>query len=174
MGAKLREYNQATAHRLWLWNSDRRNGRDGLGCAAVWPRSPDRLDGRGDDRASMRDLGINRRGQPGIWLDLFSDDPEVARIGAMYLRIVGPVYVCFGLGLGLFFVSQGFGRGFTAMIANAVRLIVSVGAGLAAVYWFDLGTTGLFTAIACGFCIYAALTALAVVRVSPPATPAAR
>ena len=115
-------------------------------------------------------MGLIVAVQPSIWLGLFSDDAEVARLGAMYLRIVGPVYVCFGLGLGLFFVSQGFGRGFTAMIANAVRLVVSAGAGLAAVYWFDLGTTGFFTAIACGFCIYAALTALAVVRMSPPAT----
>ena len=111
--------------------------------------------------------------QPSIWLGLFSDDAEVARFGAMYLRIVGPVYVCFGLGLGLFFVSQGFGRGFTAMIANAVRLLLSAGAGLAAVYWLDLGTTGLFTAIAAGFCIYAALTTLTVVRTSPPKTPSA-
>ena len=39
-----------------------------------------------------------------------SNDPEVERIGAQYLRIVGPAYLCFGLGLGLFFVSQGFGR----------------------------------------------------------------
>ncbi len=106
--------------------------------------------------------------RPSIWLGLFSNDAEVARLGAMYLRIVGPVYVCFGLGLGLFFVCQGYGRGFAAMIANAVRLLVSAGAGLAAVYWLDLGTTGLFTAIACGFCTYAALTALAVFRIPPP------
>jgi len=119
-------------------------------------------------------LGLIVAVQPSIWLGLFSADDEVARLGAMYLRIVGPVYVCFGLGLGLFFVSQGFGRGFTAMIANAVRLLVSAGAGLAAVYWLDLGTTGLFAAIASGFCIYAALTALAVVRISPPAAPTAQ
>jgi hypothetical protein len=92
----------------------------------------------------------------------------------MYLRIVGPVYVCFGLGLGLFYVCQGYGRGFAAMIANAARLLVSAGAGLAAVYWLDLGTTGLFASIAAGFCIYAVLTALAVVRISPPATPSAQ
>ena len=54
------------------------------------------------------------------------------------------------------------------MTANAVRLLVSAGAGLAAVYWLNLGVTGLFAAIAAGFCIYAALTTLAVVRVSPP------
>ena len=119
-------------------------------------------------------LGLIVAVRPGIWLGLFSDDAEVARLGAMYLHIVGPVYVCFGLGLGLFFVSQGLGRGFTAMLANAVRLLVGAGGGLAAVYWLGLGITGLFAAIATGFCIYAALNVLAVVRVSPPATPAAQ
>src|SRR5215475_7157358 len=103
-------------------------------------------------------LGLIVAVQPSIWLGLFSDDAEVARLGAMYLRIVGPVYVCFGLGLGLFFVSQGVGRGFAAMIANAVRLLVSASAGLAAVYWLGFGVNGLFAAIAVGFCIYAALT----------------
>jgi putative MATE family efflux protein len=119
-------------------------------------------------------LGLIVAIQPGIWLSLFSHDAEVARLGAMYLHIVGPVYLCFGLGLGLFFVSQGFGRGFRAMLANAVRLLVNAAAGLAAVYWLDFGVTGLFAAIAAGFCIYAVLNVLAVVRVSPPATPAAR
>jgi putative MATE family efflux protein len=119
-------------------------------------------------------LGLGVAVEPGIWLGLFSDDIEVVRLGSIYLRIVGPVYVCFGLGLGLFFVSQGLGRGFAAMIANAVRLLVSAGAGLLAVYWLDLGATGLFTAIACGFCIYVALTALAVGRMAPPATASAQ
>jgi putative MATE family efflux protein len=114
-------------------------------------------------------LGLIVAVRPGVWLGLFSDDTEVARLGALYLRIVGPVYICFGLGLGLFFVCQGYGRGFAAMTANAMRLVVSAGAGLVAVYGFGLGVTGLFAAIAAGFCIYAALTALAVVRVSPPA-----
>ena len=116
-------------------------------------------------------LGLIVAARPSIWLGLFSDDAEVARLGAMYLRIVGPVYVCFGLGLALFFVCQGYGRGFAAMTANAVRLLVSAGAGLAAVYWLGLGVNGLFAAIAAGFCIYAALTTLAVIRVSPPETP---
>jgi len=119
-------------------------------------------------------LGLVVAVQPGIWLGLFSDDPEVARLGASYLRIVGPVYVCFGLGLGLFFVCQGFGRGFAAMIANAVRLLVGASGGLAAVYWLGLGVTGLFAAIAAGFCIYAAMTALAVLRISSPPTSSAR
>jgi putative MATE family efflux protein len=119
-------------------------------------------------------LGLIVALQPGLWLGLFSDDAEVSRLGAMYLHIVGPFYVCFGLGLGLFFVCQGYGRGLAAMTANVVRLLVSAGAGLAAVYWFDFGAIGLFTAIAFGFCTYAALTALAVVQTPPPSTPSAQ
>ena len=118
-------------------------------------------------------IGLVVAVHPGIWLDLFSSDAQVARLGATYLRIVGPGYVCFGLGLGLFFVCQGFGRGFSAMIANGIRLLVSAGAGLVAARWFGFGASGLFAAIALGFCVYAMLTALAVARITPPTAAAA-
>ncbi|MFI5030786.1 MAG: MATE family efflux transporter [Reyranellales bacterium] len=94
---------------------------------------------------------------PSLWIGLFSDDATVARIGARYLLIVGPAYLCFGLGLGLFFVTQGIGRGVEAMIANAIRMIVSASGGLLAIYAFDLGITGFFAFVAAGFCLYAAL-----------------
>jgi putative MATE family efflux protein len=109
---------------------------------------------------------------PGLWMGLFSDDPEVARLGALYLRIVGPAYVCFGLGLGLFFVCQGLGRGFGAMSANAARLLASAGAGLAAVSWLGLGIPGFFAAVATGFVLYAALLAYVVLRVRAGERPA--
>ena len=83
----------------------------------------------------------------------------------MYLRIVGPAYVFFGLGLGLFFVSQGFGRGVAAMNANALRLVVSAATGLAAVYWLDLGVAGFCAAVAAGFALYAVLLVCAVIQV---------
>ena len=52
-------------------------------------------------------IGLSVAMQPNLWIGLFSNDPEVARIGALYLQIVGPAYLCFGLGLGLFYVSLG-------------------------------------------------------------------
>jgi Na+-driven multidrug efflux pump len=110
---------------------------------------------------------------PGLWLTLFSNSAEVERIGSLYLHIVGPVYVCFGLGFGLFFVSQGFGRGFAAMSANAARLTVTGGAGLAAMYGFGLGIGSLFAAVSAGFALYAALLVYAVTRVKPDAPAAA-
>ena len=106
---------------------------------------------------------------PALWISLFSDSAEVARIGTLYLRIVGPVYLLFGLGLGLFYVTLGFGRPMAAMYANAVRMFVSAAGGLLAIYTFNLGASGFFAAVAIGFCIYAALLVRAVTGVKTPA-----
>jgi Na+-driven multidrug efflux pump len=113
-------------------------------------------------------LGITVAIFPALWLGLFSDDPDVFRVGGLYLHIVAPLYLCFGMGLGLFFVSQGLGRGAAAAAANGVRLAVNVVGGLIAVYWLDLGTTGFFASVAVGFAVYAALLVWAVVRVKEP------
>jgi putative MATE family efflux protein len=113
-------------------------------------------------------IGLIVAANPSLWLGLFSSDPEVARFGAQYLRIVGPMYLFFGLGLGLFFVSQGFGRGFAAMNANAARLIWSAGAGIAAVHWLGLDGSGFCAAVALGFVLYAALLVRAVLRIKDP------
>jgi Na+-driven multidrug efflux pump len=109
------------------------------------------------------------------WIGLFSDDADVARLGTLYLRIVGPAYLLFGLGLGLFYVTLGFGRAVAAMNANAVRMVVSASGRLAAVYWLDFGVAGFFAAVAAGFCLYAALLVHTVFAVkAPAAAPAAR
>ena len=81
-------------------------------------------------------------------------------------RIVGPIYGFYGLGMALYFATQGFGSVISTVMANAVRLLTSTGCALVAIYWLDLGAIGFFVAIAGGFCAYAALTAAAMVRVT--------
>jgi Na+-driven multidrug efflux pump len=103
-----------------------------------------------------------------LWIGLFSDDPQVARVGSLYLSIVGPIYLCFGLGLGLFFVTQGVGRGVVGMNANALRMVASAGGGLIAIYGFGLGITGFFAAVAGGFFLYAAILVYAVFTLRSP------
>ena len=52
--------------------------------------------------------------------------------GSRYLRAVGPFYGLFGLGMALYFASQGAGRVLRALLANlARRAIATVGAWLA-------------------------------------------
>src|SRR6516164_2830807 len=69
---------------------------------------------------------------PRAWLGLFDTDPAMLEAGARYLQVVGPVYGLFGLGMALYFASQGAGRLLWPLIANLARLaIAAIGGWLA-------------------------------------------
>ncbi|MEJ0069176.1 MAG: MATE family efflux transporter [Pseudomonadota bacterium] len=55
-------------------------------------------------------IGLAAALAPTAWISLFSTDPDVVAAGVTYLRIAGPCYGCFGLGMALYFASQGAGR----------------------------------------------------------------
>ena len=59
-------------------------------------------------------------------------------LGTSYLRIVGPIYSLYGLGMGLSFASHGLGNALWTVTANATRLVLSAGRALIAVYWLHL------------------------------------
>lgn len=99
---------------------------------------------------------------PMAWLGLFSADPSVLEFGTTYLRIGGPFYAFFGLGLVLYFASQGAGRLTWPLLANFIRLVVSAGGGWMAINVLGSGAPGLFIAIALGFVIYGTTTATAI------------
>ena len=90
---------------------------------------------------------------PHAWLGLFGDDPRMIETGSAYLRIVGPTYGFFGLGLALYFASQGAGRLLWPLTAGLLRLIVAIGGG-----WIALRLTGslvwLFVALSAGLVLY--------------------
>jgi Na+-driven multidrug efflux pump len=96
---------------------------------------------------------------PPLWLGLFSTNPDVLAVGAAYLRIVGPVYGCFGLGLALYFAAQGAGRLLWPLLASGVRLVVAAGGGWLAIRWGAGGLPTLFTAIAVALIVYALIVA---------------
>ena len=109
-------------------------------------------------------IGIGVALFPALWMRLFSDDQEIIELGTWYLRIVGPIYGLYGLGMALYFATQGLGNVMWTVTANAVRLASSTGCALAAIYWLDLGVIGFFVSVALGFCAYAALALLAMLR----------
>jgi Na+-driven multidrug efflux pump len=114
-------------------------------------------------------IGLTAALFPQLWMGLFTDDGEIVRVGASYLRIVGPIYGLYGLGMALYFATQGFGNVIWTVTANAIRLLVSAASALVAARWLDVGDTGVFVGIAAGFCTYAALTGVAVLCVRRPA-----
>jgi putative MATE family efflux protein len=101
---------------------------------------------------------------PRLWMGLFTEDAEIVRIGVSYLHIVGPIYALYGLGMALYFATQGMGRVLLAVLANGLRLLASAGGALLAIYWLDAGAAGFFIAVAAGFAAYGALTAGALIH----------
>ncbi|MBD5634180.1 MAG: MATE family efflux transporter [Candidatus Eremiobacteraeota bacterium] len=106
-------------------------------------------------------IGIAAGIWPRAWLELFGHDPRMLASGSAYLRAVGPFYGFFGLGLSLYFASQGAGRLRWPLIAGFVRMVVAVGAGAIA-----LRATGslawLFACLAIGLVCYGSIVLAAV------------
>jgi putative MATE family efflux protein len=110
---------------------------------------------------------------PNAWLGLFGNDPQMIETGGAYLRIVGPTYGFFGLGLSLYFASQGAGRLLWPLMSGLARLVVAIGGG-----WIALRLTGsltwLFVALTVALVVYGVMLSIAVAsgvwfRHSPPA-----
>ncbi len=98
---------------------------------------------------------------PHAWLRLFDTDPAMLEAGAHYLRIVGPTYGFFGVGIVLYFASQGAGKLLWPVIGNIMRLAVALAGGWLAIhYWNSL--TGVFVAQAVALVIYGCLNAWAI------------
>jgi putative MATE family efflux protein len=99
---------------------------------------------------------------PGGWLGLFSTDPDVLAAGTRYLSIVGPVYGFFGLGLALYFASQGAGRLLWPLVAGFTRLLIAALGGWVAIHWLEGGLSGLFVAIALSVVVFGTTVAAAI------------
>lgn len=85
-------------------------------------------------------IGLAASVWPEAWLGLFGSNPRMLATGVAYLHCVGPTYGFFGLGLSLYFASQGAGRLGWPLLAGLVRLGVAVGGG-----WAIVTATGSLT-----------------------------
>jgi Na+-driven multidrug efflux pump len=108
-------------------------------------------------------IGIAAAIFPEAWLNLFGQDPGLVAAGAPYLRIVGPCYGFFGLGLALYFASQGAGRLLWPLVGGFLRIAVALGGG-----WLALRATGspvwLYAALGTGLVVYGITVAVSIAR----------
>jgi putative MATE family efflux protein len=107
-------------------------------------------------------IGLGAALFPLAWLGWFSSDPDVLEAGTRYLRIVGPTYGFFGLGLALYFASQGAGRLMWPLLAGAGRLVIAGVGGWLVVGWLGGGLGALYAVIALAFVVFGTSVALAV------------
>ena len=74
-------------------------------------------------------LGLIVSIAPDLWAGLFTRDAAVLDYARQYLRWAGPCFAFFGVGLTLYFASQGSGKVLGPVLASTLRLIIVGGAG---------------------------------------------
>jgi len=89
---------------------------------------------------------------PDLWVGLFSDDRPTQESARLYLQMAGPFFAFQGLGLTIYFASQGAGTVKWPIIAGFARLLCAIGLGYAAVTWFAGGLAQIY--LAAGFAMF--------------------
>jgi putative MATE family efflux protein len=112
--------------------------------------------------AATGTMGAAAALSPTAWLGWFTREPAVLAAGAAYLRIVGPTYAFLGLGLALYFASQGAGRLAWPLTAGVLRLVIAGTGGWLAVDRLGAGLDGIFVALAVALVVFGSTIALAV------------
>lgn len=106
-------------------------------------------------------IGLVAAAMPLGWLNLFDHDPAMLAVGSQYLRAVGPCYGLFGLGMALYFASQGAGRLRWPLSAAVTRFVIAAGGG-----WFVFRLSGdlvyVFGALAIALAAFGGINAAAV------------
>lgn len=107
-------------------------------------------------------IGVATAIAPGLWMNLFTQDAAVLAVGGRYLNIVGGAYGFFGLGLALFFASQGAGRMFWPLAGSMGRLVILAVGGWLCVHVFNAPASALFALVALSLVVYGSTLAIAI------------
>jgi putative MATE family efflux protein len=99
---------------------------------------------------------------PSLWAGMFSADPAVLEAGYTYLRIAGGCYAFLGVGIALYFASQGAGRVLWPVLAGSARFVIAVAGGWAVLHYINGTLAGLFAVIAFAMLVYGTAAAAAV------------
>lgn len=91
---------------------------------------------------------------PETWIFAFTKDLATFEAARDYIQIVGPFFAFQGLGLSLYFASQGAGAMRWPVIAIFVRVVLAVGGGWLLAFWFDFGLQGVFIGAAAAMAVF--------------------
>jgi len=106
-------------------------------------------------------IGLCAAAAPRVWLSLFDTDPAMLDTGSRYLHAVGPFYGLFGLGMALYFASQGAGPLLWPLLANLTRLAIAAGGGWLALRW-SADVSYIFVALGAALAAFGLMTAGAI------------
>jgi putative MATE family efflux protein len=100
---------------------------------------------------------------PHAWASLFTDQPQVLQHAALYLRWAGPGFAFYGLGITLYFASQGAGRMLGPVLGATLRLAV-VTLGGTALWHLQAPAWAYFALVSAAMLAYGMFNAAALAR----------
>jgi putative MATE family efflux protein len=104
--------------------------------------------------AATESIGLAAALFPRAWLGLFTQDQAAIDVGTTYLRTVGPAYGLIGIGLALYFASQGARRMGWSVFAGLLRVAIIVAGGTL------IGPRGVLPIIVLGLAAFAVVNAV--------------
>ena len=99
-------------------------------------------------------IGLTLAVFPEAWIQIFTDDIKAFEVTKKYIQIVGPFYIFQGIGLSLYFASQGANAMKWPTIATIARFIIACAGGGISVYWLDLGIESIFISSSAAMAIF--------------------
>lgn len=99
-------------------------------------------------------IGLTLAAFPEAWIQFFTDDIKAFEVTKKYIQIVGPFYIFQGIGLSLYFASQGANAMKWPTIATIARFIIACVGGGVSVYWLELGIESIFISSSAAMAIF--------------------
>ena len=94
--------------------------------------------------------------KPELWLHIFTQDPGIEAVGAMYFRIIGPSYPFLGVAMVTSFAFQGLGRATAPLAWMILRVVGVLSAAIVCTQLLGMDEHAVFAAVAIGNVLSAA------------------
>ena len=88
--------------------------------------------------------------RPSLWIGLFTDDPGIHRVGALYFSTIAPTYPFVGIAMVISFAFQGLGRATLPLVVTVTRIGAVLAAAIVCTRVFGLAERAVFVSIAVG------------------------
>ncbi len=109
-------------------------------------------------------IGLTLAVFPDVWIQFFTDDLKAYEVTKQYIQIVGPFYIFQGVGLSLYFASQGANAMKWPTIATIARFLIASIGGSVSIYWLGFGIESIFFSSSIAMMIFGAMIFISIKR----------
>ena len=109
-------------------------------------------------------IGLTLALFPDVWIQFFTDDLKAYEVTKKYIQIVGPFYIFQGVGLSLYFASQGANAMKWPTIATIARFLIASIGGAVSIYWLGFGIESIFLSSSLAMMIFGAMIFISIKR----------